>query len=225
MIQGEISQRYPEEQAATKETEADRPNTRSVTAEIGDAAGAEARRAETAAERLRNLDGLKEDKWKSMDVTQRAWVLNAAGKELAKVYDQPPPPLMVKDLESPAELGAYGDGQTRDFRTGTVEGADYGITMNARGEIRNENLFGDDPRTALHTYAHEYRHSYQWEQARRVEMPQFTNLVDDPKQAGEWRENLRNYTQPEAGYDAYFSQTVEADARRFADEIVSRVFR
>jgi len=98
--------------------------------------------------------------------------------------------------------------------------------MNREAQVDfRKKLFGDDPSVALETYAHEFRHSYQAEQATGYDKPQFRNLVDDPELAGRWSQNLKRYTSPEVDYDAYRNQAVERDARAFAEELVRRVRR
>jgi hypothetical protein len=96
--------------------------------------------------------------------------------------------------------------------------------MNKEARVDYERLFGDDPAIALRTYAHEFRHSYQTEQANRYNKPQFQNLVDDTEAAREWSENLRNYIGPNEDYGAYRDQPVERDARGFAEELIKRIY-
>lgn len=110
--------------------------------------------------------------------------------------------------------------------------------MNRAAEAdREKELFGDDPVPALRTYAHEWRHSYQFEQATRWEKPQFRNLVDNPDQAMRWSWNIRDYkespdetlarqdyTRYMQEFHAYETQPIEADANRFANELVRRVY-
>lgn len=185
----------------------------------------EEQRMEEAAGKLREIDGLHPEKWQKMDIYERKAVLNQAGRALESTYHTPRPPLLVKELDAPNALGSYGDGYRFNDTTGEVEGADYRITMNESGVAQDGALFGDDPRRALHTYSHEFRHGYQAEQATRFEKPQFRKLVDAPDQAQDWSENNRHYQPPGAGYEAYRSQPVERDARTFADELVDRVYR
>lgn len=184
----------------------------------------DAKKLDVATERLRQIEGLRDEKWQDLDASGRMTTLNAAGRELGEVYDHPTPPVLAKDMGDPNLLGTYGDGYRYNARSGSLEGSDYGIRMNSVGEVRDQDLLGDDPRVALQTYAHEFRHSYQHEQAGRWEKPQFQNLVDNQDAARRWSENLNDYQSPDQGYDAYHSQAVEADARRFAEDLVKRVY-
>jgi hypothetical protein len=96
--------------------------------------------------------------------------------------------------------------------------------MNSEGRKQNEKLLGNDPAAALETYAHEFRHSYQREQVNVNSKPQFRNLVDDPDRAYEWEKNFQDYKDPDVDPEGYYRQPVEADARRFAQKLVRRVF-
>lgn len=183
-------------------------------------------RLDDAADRIQKIDEMRPERWAQLDNLERKHVLNAAGRELEDVYERPTPPLFVENMGDSYLFGTYGDGYSYDRSTGETVGNEYGITMNERGDTGQERLFGDDPREALRTYAHEFRHSYQHEQAHRSEIPHFRNLVDDPEKAQSWSENLRpgGYIPPEHGHEAYQNQPVESDARQFADDLVERVY-
>ena len=183
-------------------------------------------RIDAAAEELRRLEGLDPEKWTQLDQYGKVAVLNAAGREMGRIYHTPAPPLHVDDMGNPRVQGSYGNGYSRNPHTGQVKGVDYGIAMNREAQVDfRKKLFGDDPSVALETYAHEFRHSYQTEQASAYDKPQFRNFVDDPELAGRWSQNLKRYMSPEVDYDAYRDQAVERDARAFAEELVRRVCR
>lgn len=179
-----------------------------------------------AGDRIQKLDEIRPERWAQLDNLERKYVLDAVGRELGHVYEHPAPPLSVEDMGDPRLMGTYGDGYSLDKPTGEVVGSEYGITMNEGGDMGREHLFSDDPREALRTYAHEFRHSYQHEQAHRSEIPHFRNLVDDAEKAQVWSDNLKpgGYIPPEQGYEAYHNQPVESDARQFADDLVERVY-
>lgn len=176
-----------------------------------------------AVERLRNVDGLRQDAWKELDEPGRRATLNAAGREVAEVLQHPAAPLYFEDMEAPEYRGSYGDG-FRSGRDGELVGSDYRISMNRQALNSGEGVFGDDPRSALETYLHEYRHGYQHEQAARFENPQFRNLVDNRELAEAWSENIRNYTAPEVDFETYYNQPLESDARDFANQVTLRLF-
>ena len=191
----------------------------------------ERKRINRAVKDIRKIDQMKLGKWKKFDLVEKKVALNLSGKALMKAYDHPNPPLFTEKAESQA-LGEYGDGWSYN----KTAGSDYGIRMNEEG-IRgtNQKLFGDDPRVALETYAHEFRHSYQCEQAHALDQGLKS---DDPIKAKEWSGNLgENYKQaPDAElaksdpdryfseYEAYRNQPVEKDAREFGRRISSELY-
>jgi len=175
----------------------------------------EIERYQDASDRISRIEPLKPDIWKGKDETEREWILDRAGRELGEVYHTPKPELF-QELSEGNKLGSYDD---EDWRI----------------RIDREKLLGDDPKEALRTYCHEFRHSYQWEQARAYEkgFP-----VDDPQKAKGWAENFSHgrYMEPpddrvvdpeqyRERFSQYESQPVEEDARKFADEVAERVFK
>jgi hypothetical protein len=200
----------------------------------------ESQRFDEAGEKLRQNDWLKPENWKKLNDTEKRVALERAGRQLSDGYHHPDPPLFVisDKGEGKNSLGVYGDGYSYDKRSDKIVGSDYRIELNKDGETRcGGKLFGDDPKEALHTYSHEFRHSYQYEQANR-----FGNgfHTDNPEQAKEWAENLRvrDYKQPpdkslaesdpekyKREFAEYENQPVERDANHFADEIIDRIYK
>ena len=178
---------------------------------------------EQTTQRLRAVEGLREDNWQQLDEYGRRAVLNAAGREVSDVFRQPAPPLHIEDMQDPSLRGTYGDG-FRSGIDGELEGSDYRISMNSQSLNAGEGVLGDDPRAALETYLHEFRHGYQHEQIARFEKPQFQNLVDNRELAEEWSKNDKHYQKPEVDYESYYNQPLESDARDFADQITGRLF-
>lgn len=182
-----------------------------VVPSVADSRDIEEMRLDAAAERLNQIEWLKPETWGQLDEYQRRVALDLAGRELADVYHCPEPPVLFDDAGDPNLRGEYRDD-------------DYYIKVNRAAEVDYDKLLGDDATEALRTYAHEFRHSYQVEQATRYDKPQFRNLVDNPGTAKEWSENLRDYKAPDEDYDVYRNQPVERDARGFADNLVRRVY-
>jgi hypothetical protein len=114
---------------------------------------------ELTAQRLRDIEGLREESWKQLDEYGRRAMLNAVGREVADVYHHPAPPLHIEDMNDLSLRGTYGDG-FRSASDGGLEGADYRISMNSESFSPGDGVLGDNPRPALETYLHEYRHSY-----------------------------------------------------------------
>jgi len=193
----------------------------------------ERERIKEAGERIKGMDWMKPDKWKDLTKDQKETALRHCGRVLRDIFHTPDPPLLTYKGK-PEELGVYGDGWS--YSKTAIFDQDYGIRMNEDGQRETrEKLFGDHPRTALETYAHEFRHSYQCEQAQAFDRGFKT---DSPRMAEEWSGNLgKNYieapsselakTNPEeykTRFEAYENQPLEKDARRFASELVSEVY-
>ncbi|MEI6259737.1 MAG: hypothetical protein WCR46_07525 [Deltaproteobacteria bacterium] len=181
-------------------------------------------------------DLMQADKWRMLSVDEKRYALEYAGKELGRSFHHPEPPITLV-RESPESQAEYGNGHSYDRSSGKIIGSEYGIRMNEEAITqRQEKLFGKDPKAALETLSHEFRHSYQCEQAQAFEKGFKT---DDPVKAREWAENYRNdnykyppdselyRTDPERyrkEYEAYSNQPVEQDARAFGSRIASGVY-
>jgi hypothetical protein len=180
---------------------------------------------DSAADKLRLINELSTEEWKNLCPSGREAVLRQVGREIQMVYDHPAPPFMTLKLDNRASRGYYGDGYTSDKITGDLAGSDYGIKLNSQGLEASDGYISDDPRVALETYLHEFRHSFQHEQALRVEQLQFRNLVADINEAESWRENFENYNHPNSNFESYYDQTVEMDARSFAEQILTKLYK
>lgn len=192
------------------------------------------RRMNQSAEEIRQMNWMEPDKWKALSNDEKVIALEHSGTSLRDAYNTPEPPLAM--CKESADLqGSYGDGYSYDASTGRIDGSDYGIKLNEDAITqRGTRLSGDDPREALTTYGHEFRHSYQSEQAERFDKGLAT---DNPVRAQEWSENLKNpkappdatlaETDPERyskEFDAYVNQPVERDARDFGSRLASEVY-
>ena len=197
-------------------------------------ASLEQKRINWTSEEIKKIDWMKREEWKTLksNVDKRI-ALENCGKVMRDAYKAPDPPLFSKKAEA-NELGSYGDGYSYDRKSGRVVGSDYRISINEEGIDLEKKVFGDDPRIALETHAHEFRHSYQCEQAHAFDKG-FS--VDDPIKAKEWSENLRDYKKPPDDelattdpekylkeYEAYRNQPCEQDAHEFAARLVSRIY-
>ncbi len=196
----------------------------------------ELERMEEAAASIKNIEWMQPEDWKSLGtdddgIRKKRVALEHVGKALRDVYHTPDPPLITKKMAETNLLGEYGD-------PNIVIGSDYGINMNEIGfdPEKEKKLFGNDPRVALDTYGHEFRHSYQCEQAIAYEGG-FEHLTDDPNKAREWFENLKDIKQPPEDkmkntdperyrkeFEAYENQPIERDAREFGEKLSNYVY-
>ncbi len=212
----------------------------------------EQKRIDQATEDIKKNELMQPEKWKTLSIEDKRMALDHSGKALGKAYETPEPPLTTKKMEAPGLQGEYGDGykydhqrdkynghvevNPNDFKGHGIAGADYGIEMNEKGMDPNthKKLFGEDPREALETYGHEFRHSYQHEQANAFDKGFKT---DDTVKAKKWSENLKNYQQPPDSelaktdpekyfreFETYRNQPVEKDAREFGNKLSNSVY-
>ena len=212
----------------------------------------EKNKIELAAQDIKKNERMQLEKWKTLSIDKKRQALGDCGKELGKAYDSPEPPLSTKKIENTNLQGQYGDGykydasrdkydgqidvNPSDFKGHGIVGTDYGIRMNQEGMDPNthKRLFGEDPREAVETYGHEFRHSYQQEQVQRYEKG---FKVEDPEKAKEWSDNFKNYKYPPGAedakndpekyvrdYEAYRNQPVEADARDFGSKLAKNIY-
>lgn len=195
----------------------------------------EKKRLSRVVEDIKKIDWMKPEKWKNLSNDEKSWALRHSGEALRDTYHTPDPPLYTEKSAS-NQLGEYGDGYYSDpLNPEKYVGSDYGIRMNEEGIAdRDKKLFGDDPKVAFETFAHEFRHSYQTEQTHAFDKGFKT---DNPEKAKEWSENLKAYKNPpnpelaEANpekyfeeYEEYRNQPVEKDAREFAKNLSARIY-
>jgi hypothetical protein len=198
----------------------------------------EQKRIDLAAEEIKKIGWMKPEEWEALgkNIDKKRIALEHSGRALGKAYDHPAPPLATEKMDNSNLQGGYGDGpKYRPENPGADKRGfigDYGIEMNEIGEDPNthKKLFGEDPREAVETYGHEFRHSYQCEQAQRYEKG---FKVDDLEKAKEWSENFKDYKEPpdsnvteadSKAYEAYWNQPVENDARDFGSKLSSRIY-
>jgi len=169
----------------------------------------EDQRLDKAADGIKRNDWINPEKWKTLSNNEKIIALEQNGGELERAYRSPDPPIYMEKASS-ERLGSYGDGYSYDAKADKIVGSDYRVTLNEEGiDERQRKLFGDDPRVALETHAHEFRHSYQREQAHAFEHGLMT---DDPVKAKEWSENFKHYKYaPE-------KELAETDPDRYARE-------
>jgi len=130
--------------------------------------------------------------WANMNESERLSALNAMEQLEADNQDREPAKIISQKMPL-YQGGSY------DYDTNTIK-------------INIDSLSNEEPYHALGTYYHESRHAYQHEQANN------TAKADNPKQAQEWKENLKkeNYITYEQDPEGYYNQPVEIDAKDYA---------
>jgi hypothetical protein len=161
--------------------------------------------------------------WEKKNINDKRWDLEHTGEQLRKIFKHPNPPLFVQEKSKEGELGHYNPDEWK-------------IRMFAGEKTKfKDKLFGDDPRVALHTYCHEFRHSYQEEQVLAYKKGFATE--ENKEVVGVWAKNWENYIDApddklieidyekyQKEYENYKNQPIEKDANEFADLITKRVF-
>jgi len=194
----------------------------------------EQRKMSQVASDIRKQDQMQPEKWKSLSDEDKGRALKHFGRSLGDAYDTPDPPLFL-EKDSPNSQGSFGNGWKYDSTKDEIVGSEYGIKMNKEAITEgNTKLFGDDPKYAVATFGHEFRHSYQTEQAERFNKGFKT---DDPVKAKEWSENFKDpknppdnelkETNPERyskEFAEYENQPVERDANGFGRRLASAIF-
>ncbi len=147
------------------------------------------------------------DQWETTkDSVARRQLLEGVGREMMAVHEAPPGPIHLKEMPR-NELGAYVDD---DFRT----------------DVNEWQLKQDNPRDALETYLHEYRHAEQHYEVQKSHGVAGPSVNRERASAVEHNLDKNNYISPEENHAAYERQLVERDAETFgttaATEILER---
>lgn len=169
----------------------------------------ETERLESAAERISRIEQLRPEVWSGLSETDREWRMRQVGQKLSEVYECPAPPFIgsqMAEVDGGVALGSYSD-------------SEYITRLN------RELLKKDDVGEVLGTYSHEFRHAYQQEMAGRYNSA-FRHLCHDETAAARWAENLSGrYVSFEVDPKGYEAQSVEKDARDFANRLKEEVKR
>jgi hypothetical protein len=146
-------------------------------------------------------------KWESTDdPVGRQRLLEGVGREMMLVHEAPPGPISARQMPQ-NELGAYSDDE---FRT----------------DVNESQLKNDNPRDALETYLHEYRHAEQNYEVVKSHGVGWHSVDSQRAMAVEYNLDREHYIRPEVNQAAYERQLVETDAEQFgtrtADQILER---
>lgn len=153
-----------------------------------------------------HLDPLVEAEWQRLSDTERRAILRELARRYADQYGIDAVDVQFKDLEDPPDGNYYGS-YDDEKRLVVLDVTDL---PNARDAIK--------------TLAHEMRHAGQYEMGRDANTKQ--SAVDEgyqsdfwshteatPEEARRWADNFDNYHTSEDGFQKYWEQPVEVDAR------------
>lgn len=155
-----------------------------------------------ATEAIENIEGTKYNEWKELSVEERADVLQKIENSVAEVAHRPSCIINVKPL---------GENNYGFFDSETGE-----ITVNSNYLTSSYEDYSE----CLDTIIHEGRHAYQNYNVY------YEQVHPNSKDISDWDSNwnLNGYQDPQTyGFEAYWNQPVEADAREFAEKIKNRL--
>lgn len=157
--------------------------------------------AREASEMLRNIEGADFKTWQSLSIEERADVLQEIESNIAEIAHRP---------DASVELRSLG----RD--------ASYGYYDNNGHIVINQDFIDasyENYRECLDTIVHEGRHAYQdYNLNVRQVHPSAGDITN-------WRINEFNLSYQDYktyGMERYWMQPLEADARKFAEDVVTR---
>lgn len=157
---------------------------------------------------FRDIPELQFEKWQELSIEQRTEVLNAFEAEIAKIEMRNEMPVEHENL-GPGTYGYYDGNKVviSDALIGSDSYADY--------------------REVLDTLLHEGRHAYQYYNLDVRQTEQSDALVDA------WRVNLKELGYDSAstydtlfatrGFQRYYTQPIEVDARHFAETVMNKL--
>lgn len=161
---------------------------------------------------MRDTDGLKMEQWKELSLDQRVELLNQLESKIADIEHRPACPITVENLGELSEYNGKIAGHLGYHENGP---------LGERIVINSELMKSDNPNgyfEVLDTVVHEGRHSYQ---TYNMEQRQTHTSQGD---ITNWKTNLDKYGYQEAqtcGFKLYWMQPVEADARKFAEDVLT----
>ena len=157
---------------------------------------------------FRDIPELRFENWQDLSIEQRTEALNAFEAEIAKIEMRNVMPVEHENL-GPGTYGYYDGNKVvvSDALIGSNSYADY--------------------REVLDTLLHEGRHAYQYYNLDVRQTEQSDALVDA------WRVNLKELGYDSAstfdtlfatrGFQRYYTQPIEVDARHFAETVMNKL--
>lgn len=168
---------------------------------------------EQISDMLKNVEEVRFEEWKELSVTQKLNLLNQLETKISEIEHRPVCPIDMEDL------GAI---ETNDGQVGGHLG--YHENNPKRGDrivINSELIKSNDQDCyyeVLDTLIHEGRHSYQTYNLEHRQTHTSQGDLDN------WKINLEKYGYQNAqiyGFRSYWMQPVEADARKFAKDVLT----
>lgn len=156
--------------------------------------------------------GLEFDEWQKLSLSERVALLNNLEKQIAEIEHRPACPIYVENLGEIREVDGDLQGHMGNHQT-DIFGREK-IVINSELVNSNNMRFYNE---VLDTVVHEGRHSYQTYNLEQRET--HTSKGD----LTNWHINMERYGYQSAqlwGFKAYWMQPIEADARKFAEDVL-----
>lgn len=153
-------------------------------------------------ERLsRNTVLMTPERWSKLSEERKLELLRKVHKDIARIYGFAPCEIEIRTMQDKLR-GAFSDRKNRIM-------------------INRKLVSQDHPRQVISTLSHETRHAYQYAAMKQ----HFWMLPADRRRAVKlWEKNWDNYQEANEGYEDYYKQPIEADARAFADAVVRQIY-
>lgn len=156
-------------------------------------------------------EGLKFCDWQKLSLSERVNLLNDLEKHIAEIEHRPACPILAEDLGKIKEVKGELQGHMGYHQSADGEK----IVINSELLKSNNLVFYKE---VLDTVIHEGRHSYQTYNLEQRET--HTSKGD----LTNWHVNMERYGYQNAqlwGFKAYWMQPIEADARKFAEDVLT----
>lgn len=155
-------------------------------------------------------------KWSRLQEAARWAFVQEVARQLHRILgiSLPVPPMELKNMSFDrannivSVLVAQGDPRIG----GRYDSTTHSIVIN------RAQLMLDDPREILLTVAHEMRHAYQEDQVRLIQ----TGAKVDAR-ASVWETEIHNPVSPSVDFRRYWEQSIEVDAREYADAFLVKI--
>ena len=160
-----------------------------------------------------DTEGLKFDEWQKLSLSERVNLLNNLEKKIAEIEHRLSCPIKVEDIGTIKKVDGELQGHMGYHQT-TLFGGEK-IVINSELVKSNDYTFYKE---VLDTVIHEGRHSYQTYNLEQRET--HTSKGD----LTNWHINMERYGYQNAqlwGFKAYWMQPIEADARKFAEDVLT----
>ena len=166
---------------------------------------------------LGNCEELNIEKWNSLELGEKVELLNELEQKIAKIEHRPPCPIYCNEYMGSIEVVG-----------GNVYGHFGGYNPVSKDINLNSELFTSKNPTIfkelINTVVHEGRHAYQDYNIHVCEVhPRHSEVVSWAETMGDGKWQYWGDCSTELGQRLYEQQSVEIDARNFANDVVSKI--